>query len=388
MGRFICLSGLLVAAGMLSTALFAEEGDQLRQIGVAKIDITPSYSIRLTGYAVRKTESEGVAQHLWAKALAIGNDREGPAILITVDNCGVPATVRDEVVRRLQKAYVRPERVAVCSTHTHTGPWLKGFAPNIFGQSIPPEQQERVDRYTRELTDDLEKVAIKALEDRRASKLSHGQGQAGFAANRRTNGGPVDHDLPALFVTSPDGKLRAIFASYACHCTTLGGEFNQICGDWAGYAQEEFEHEHAGAICSIALGCAGDANPNPRSGLELAREHGKEIARAIDGMMSAALTPVTGKLVCRTKQIELPFDKLPTRAEMGGASERNQLRRQPRAIESGAIGAWGAVAHKTSLPDSSVDVRRWIGHGLPAGGSGGGLFIAPEEGVWFEPIVD
>ena len=40
------------------------------QVGVAKIDITPDYPIRLTGYAVRKTESEGVEQRLWAKALA------------------------------------------------------------------------------------------------------------------------------------------------------------------------------------------------------------------------------------------------------------------------------------------------------------------------------
>ena len=61
---------------------------------------------------------------------------------------------------------------------------------------------------------------------------------SGFAANRRTKGGPADHDLPALVVSDPDGKLRGIFISYACHCTTVTGEFNQICGDWAGYGAE------------------------------------------------------------------------------------------------------------------------------------------------------
>src|SRR2546429_7183866 len=105
------------------------DGSELRQVGVAKIDVTPQYPIRLTGYAVRKTESEGVAQHLWAKALAIGSDGERPAILITVDNCGVPANVRDEVVARLKKVRrIVAERVAICSSHTHTGPMLKGFA--------------------------------------------------------------------------------------------------------------------------------------------------------------------------------------------------------------------------------------------------------------------
>src|SRR5438132_157134 len=64
-------------------------------IGAAKIDITPDYPIRLTGYAARKTECEGVAQRIWAKAVAIGDDRgPGPAVLITVENCGMTPEVR------------------------------------------------------------------------------------------------------------------------------------------------------------------------------------------------------------------------------------------------------------------------------------------------------
>jgi hypothetical protein len=198
---------------------------------------------------------------------------------------------------------------------------LKGFAPNIFGAQLPPEQQERVERYTRELTEALEKVALKALDERRPARLSRGLGQANFAANRRTKGGPVDHDLPAVFVTALDGTLRAVFASYACHCTTLGGDFNQICGDWAGYAQEAIERAHPGATALIALGCAGDANPDPRHTLDLARQYGQEIAAAVDTILARSLTPVSGKLTCRTKQLELPFDTIPTRAEWQARAE-------------------------------------------------------------------
>src|SRR5436190_8462899 len=142
MWRWICFSGLLGATGLFSSSLPAGEREPLRQIGVAKIDITPSYPIRLTGYAVRKTESEGVAQHIWAKALAIGSDRERPAVLITVDNCGVPGSIRDEVAARLKKSRgLRPDRLSICSSHTHFGPWENGFAPNIFGGPIPPNKQ-------------------------------------------------------------------------------------------------------------------------------------------------------------------------------------------------------------------------------------------------------
>jgi len=313
--RFIRL-GLSGVLGLVSLSALAAEREPFRPVGVAKIDITPDYPVRLTGYAVRKQESEGVAQRLWAKALAIGSDKDRPAILITVDNCGVPANVRDEVVQRLHKEKrLDPDRVTVCSTHTHSAPWLKGYLPNIFSAPIPPDQQARVERYTRELTDALVTVALKALEDRRPAKLSRGLGQAGFAANRRTKGGPADHDLPALFVTDASGNLRAIFASYACHCTTLGGDFNQICGDWAGYAQELLERDHPGAVALMALGCAGDANPNPRPGLDLARQHGQEICTAVGRVLTNALSPVEGKLTCSAKQIELPLDTLPTRAE-------------------------------------------------------------------------
>ena len=30
-----------------------------------------------------------------------------------------------------------------------------------------------------------------------------------------------------------------MLVNYACHCTTLGGEFNKICAEWAGYACDD-----------------------------------------------------------------------------------------------------------------------------------------------------
>lgn len=306
----------------------APAGSQLRLVGVAQIDITPGYPIRLNGYLVRKTESQGVAQRLHAKALAIGSDSERPAILLTVDNCMVPAWVRDAVVARLHaKRRIRPDHVALCSSHTHSAPCLTGITPTIFGEPIPPDQQARIDRYTHELIDALEQVALDALDRREPGTLSWGRGSAGFAANRRTPGGPVDPELPVLVACDAHGNLRALFASYACHCTTLGGDFNQICGDWAGYAQEELERDHAGATALIALGCGADANPKPRPGLELAQQHGREIASAVDAVLAGGLKPLRGRLTCRFKQIQLPFQPLPTRAEW-----------EKRAQQPGAIG--------------------------------------------------
>jgi hypothetical protein len=314
--RPLVLVGIVAGLCLHMGTAHSSKTDQTYQVGVASVDVTPDYPIRLTGYASRKSESTTIAQRIFAKAIAIGTDRQKPAILITVDNCGVPLNVHDDLALRLAKrARIDPARLAICSTHTHSAPWLKGYLPNLFLTPLTAAENEHIERYTRDLTEGLEKVALKALESRRPAKLRHAKGQASFAANRRTKGGPADHDLPTLFITDPNGDLRAIFATYACHCTTLTGEFNEICGDWAGYAQESLQRAYPGTVVLIGLGCAGDANPNPRPGFEFAKRHGESIAASIQELLKSPGLPVAGKLDCRLRRIQLPFDTLPTRAE-------------------------------------------------------------------------
>ena len=310
MPRFL-ISALLVLC-CAWPALAAKE--TFYAIGAAQVDITPDYPIRLSGYGARQKESEGIDQHIFAQALAIGDTKKSLAILITVDNVAVPACMREEVAARLaRKAGLHNERFALCSTHAHTAPMLSGVCPNLFGADIPPDQQERIDRYTRELTDKLEQAALAALKDRQPATLAWGQTKAGFAANRRTKGGPADQDLPVLVARDKTGIVRALLVSYACHCTTLADKPNHICGDWAGYAREYLERDHPGAVVFVALGCGGDANPNPRGNLDFAKQNGTAICDAVNELLQQPLTSLHQKLVCRTKQITLPYDTLPSR---------------------------------------------------------------------------
>jgi neutral ceramidase len=330
---------LLTLLGLLAALNISAKDEPLLQIGAARIDITPEYPVRLHGYGGRRTNSQGVAQHLFAKALAFGSDREGPSILFTVDNIAVTGAVTDEVAARLKKrAKISREQVALCSSHTHSAPMLTGAAPNIFSSDIIPEQQAAIDRYTRELVDNLERVALAALSNRAPSKLSWSEGTVKFAKNRRVirdgraqfgenETAPVDHTLATMFVHGADGKLRAVLANYACHCTTLGGEWNQIHGDWSGFAQAALERDHPGAVALISIGCGADANPSPRGKLENAQAHGDEIAaevRRLLALPSKALTKLPdGKL----KRIQLDFDPLPARAQW-----------EERAKKAGIIG--------------------------------------------------
>ncbi len=306
---------------IISVGAAEPERNSTYSVGAAKIDITPDYPIRLSGYGSRTNVNNGVAQRIAAKALAIGSDAEGPAILVSVDNCGVPASIRDEVIRRLTvKSKVRGERLAITSTHTHCGPMLLGVLPNLFGNDIPAEHLTAIERYTRELTDKIVQVSLQALANRKPSRLAWGIGKVGFAANRRTYRlKPVDHELPVLRVVGADDKVTALFTSYACHCTTIA--IDSIHGDWAGCAQEALEREFPGAIAMTALGCGADQNPTPRRTMELVVQYGESLAAEAKRLASQTLTPIQGTLECRLERIDLAYDKLPSRLEWQALAE-------------------------------------------------------------------
>lgn len=264
--------------------------------GVAKVDVTPQQPVRMYGYAARKTESEAVAGRLSAAALAIGDDTgRGPAVLLAVDCGAVPRAIRDEVFNRVTaKHAIRPERFVLCNSHNHSGPNLKGMA------SIDGAEHQRLAAYAGRLTDRLESVVLKALASRQPAKLAWTQGSVGFAANRRvlkdgkwTGFGavadaPVDHGLPVLRVTDADGRLMAVVVNYACHNTTLRGNFKQIHGDWAACAREAIEAAHPGAAALLTIGCGADADPCPHGTVALCEKHGGSLAAEVSRLLGEA----------------------------------------------------------------------------------------------------
>jgi putative membrane-bound dehydrogenase-like protein len=122
--------------------------------------------------------------------------------------------------------------------------------------------------------------------------------------------------MPVLRVSDPDGTLRGVVVNYACHCTTIDPAENTISGDWAGFAQEAIERAHPGAIAMTVIGCGADANPAPRVIPGAAAEHGKAIADELERLLEGPWTPLMSPPVARFRRVRLPFDMLPTRAEL------------------------------------------------------------------------
>ncbi|MBI5397234.1 MAG: neutral/alkaline non-lysosomal ceramidase N-terminal domain-containing protein [Verrucomicrobia bacterium] len=314
---------MAVSLQLIAASSLAAESGTAWKAGAASVDITPDYPVRLSGYGSRTNEFERVNQHIHAKALVLAWQKDAPAVIVTVDNCGVPATLRADVLKRLAAAgrKIADARFSLHSSHTHCAPMLRGVLPFIFGADLSAGQQERVNRYTEELTVKLVRIVTIALDGIKPAHLDWSIGKVTFAGNRRLRTGtsfqnapnptgPVDHALPVLRVKSADDKLMAVFTSYACHCTTLN--FNEVHGDWAGCAREEIESHFPGTVCLVALGCGGDQNPYPRQKIELVTQHGGALAAEVARVVGQPMKPVHGPLRCAAKHIILPFDKLPT----------------------------------------------------------------------------
>jgi hypothetical protein len=338
-------------------------------VGVARIDITPDGPIRLSGYQSRTTEAERIETRLYARALAIGSDAEQPVVLITAELIGIGEATSEAVAAELRQRHgIARYRVAICATHTHTGPALADAIPYMFSQDLPKDQSGRIARYTESLRRKLIEVALRALADRRAARLAWGEGKVGFATQRRTlvDGkwkgfglvpeGPTDPVLPVLRVTDLDGGVRAVFVSYACHCTTLGGNDNFVHSDWAGDAAARIEGAHAGASALVAIGCGADANPGLPRGLPGVAVHGAAVAEEVARLLAGPLRPLGAVTSATYRKTALPLDHAVTREEL-------QERLGPKARPAAAYAAGKFLAELDagrSLPTAvPYPVQAW-----------------------------
>ena len=316
-------AGLGLAAQFLS--LEAAAARKPWKAGLSKVLITPRRSLWMAGYASRTKPSGGTIQELYAKALALEDQSGKRAVLVTTDLLGFPAVVSRNIVERAQKQYnLKRDRLLLSSSHTHGGPVVDKMLGLIYPMSA--EQWADVDAYTSDLEDKIVSVIWAALKDLRPARLSFGHGEATFAMNRRAKTGkgyeigvnregPVDHDVPILRVEGKQGKLRAVVFGYACHNTTAG-DFSQFHGDYAGFAEAWLESHHPGAMALFVAGCGADANPFPRGSIELARQHGEELAAAVEKALASSPQPVVGPLKSAYEEFPVAFATPPSREEL------------------------------------------------------------------------
>ncbi len=306
--------------------LAGEATDELWRAGVARAVITPETPVWLAGYG-SKRPPDGKLHDLWMKALALEDRRGQRAVMITSDFQGVPKSMSDRVFAQLETRYgLQRAQVMFTFSHNHCGPRLGDDLIDYY--PVEEEQVELVAAYTDLMVERTVELVGRALADLGPARLQQGTGRATFAVNRRNNPeadvpqllaagklqGPVDHEVPVLTVTRPDGKLAAILFGYACHPTTLS--FMTWCGDYPGFAQLELEQQHPGATAMFVNTCGGDQNPLPRRRVELCQQYSHQLAAAVEQVLAQPLAPITADLRTAFQYVELPYLEVMSREQL------------------------------------------------------------------------
>ncbi len=288
------------------------------------VSITPDEPVWMAGYASRDKPSEGKVHDLFAKVLVVEDSDGHRLAIVTTDLIGITPELRFGVEVIADKFGLSPESLLMNASHTHCGPELRGDRLVRFG--IDAEYAAMSHAYVRQVATKIGGLIGQTIGRLEESRLVYSHARAGFAMNRRlpTPGGfinspnpegPVDHNVPVLRVESAEGKLTAVLFGYACHATTLS--FQQLCGDYPGFAQAYLEESHPGTVALFLNGCSGDQNPYPRRSLALAQQHGRALANGVEtALETKSIREIDGPLSVALEYTTLKFAGPPTREEI------------------------------------------------------------------------
>lgn len=237
--------------------------------GFAKIDITPSNTVMLSGYADRKELSTGVHDPLSARVSVFQSGRN-KIVLVSTDIIdfynGTDAIIRQAI---MDEFHLEPRELFLTAIHTHAAPTPvlnkeRGHAHNI--------------EYTKNLQTKLISVIGEALENMRPIRIGAGKGSSPVGVNRRevyydeagnprmwigrNPDGVQDKEVSVLKITNTDDELISVLWEYATHSTSLGWENLQISGDVHGLAEQFIEQYLGNDIMAPGFaGASGDIDP-------------------------------------------------------------------------------------------------------------------------------
>jgi len=295
------------------------------KVGIAKTDITPDPPAWMSGYIARTEPADGVYHNIEASAVVFDSGQTRVGIL-AADLVGVDEFLLEPVREAAAELGIAPERMLINCSHTHCGPACR---------VVRGSYRKYDETYLEELKAKLAGVVEEAVGDLREAQLDYTVGSCtlGICNRRIPDGGTVasmlpnpdgriDTDVPVMRVLTPDGAVRAVLFSYACHPTTMGGQ--QIGPDFPGPARDFVAEKIQGCLPIFLQGCGGDAKPRnitadrtfANGPLEMVYEIGRELGRAVLAALCGKLHPLGEELFGTSDIAQLPTVGNPTEEEL------------------------------------------------------------------------
>jgi hypothetical protein len=289
--------------------------------GTASECITPDEPLWLAGYAARTAPARGRISDLYATALALEDDAGERFVVASMDSIAISPIVAEPVMEAARARHGLTRRqILLTATHTHYGPEFRPDKQVFF--NIPAEYGAKLPAVAEKLAAALTHTIDAAVARLAPVRLFARQATAGFAHNRRRHGvvagkpsldDVFDHDVPVLDCVDGGGNRKAIVFGYACHNTTIPLEDLRYSADWAGFAKERLERANHGAPALFIPGAGADQDAEPRGSVDVSRQHGQEIADAVQNALDSAGIEITGPI--RSEYMDVPLTLMPVTAQ-------------------------------------------------------------------------
>lgn len=252
--------------------------------GAAIVDVTPvRFPVLVNGGMTSRTAHQ-VSTRLNARAIVLDDGRERLGIIV-VDSCMMPRPLLDEAKQLAsQRTKIRPDRMLISATHTHTAPATMGALGTDPDPTYIPFLREKLAEAFATAEANLEPARVgwasanageyTALRRwiRRPDRIAEDPfGNPTVRANMHAGrnwedvvgeSGPEDPDLSLIAFQAKDGRPIAVLANFSMHY--FSGE-RQLSADYFGLFCEGLQaavgkNEKSGRpfVAAMSHGCSGD----------------------------------------------------------------------------------------------------------------------------------
>ena len=239
------------------------------RFGIAQVDITPPFRVRMAGYGGRHDLNDDVHDPLTFTAVVLEERGRraclGAADLLWFDNDHVM-----ELRKEIAKTTGAPiDNVMLNASHTHGGP-LVADHPHYLPDKVDTSTAAP---YRKHLARQVLAAARKAAKSLQPGSLWLGQGTTSVPMNRRPDrkgdvplapnpDGPKDDRLQVLVLRDKDEAIRAVLARVSCHPVSTGAQ-HRITADYPGAFRAAFARTFGPEVVPVFLqGAGADTRPS------------------------------------------------------------------------------------------------------------------------------
>ncbi len=339
--------------------------------GAAARDISPSKAVALFGYPHVKRISTAVHDPILASALYLESGT-GSAVLIALDLLFLDPPPAQSIRRAVADALsIRPARVFISCTHTHSGP----VTSRLIGWQADPAVPEPDPAYLEFVKQQTVEAVGEAASKKCPAEIARTTADAtGVGGNRLAPGGLTDPEVGVLAIRpSGGGPLLAVDLVYGMHPTVLHEDSTFVSSDFPHYARHHLR-EQFGSDLAVVYHTAPCGNQSPRHFVtgqtfeeaeRLGRKLGSAVARSLRALADgdfAADCPIRAVL----GEVDLPRRTVPTvaeaeqllaeyRAEYRRLETEHAERATVRTAECAVFGAEGTVTLARAQQQGQID---------------------------------